>query len=58
LNSLLRFSLSPRQAAGILIDCPFGCAQDLLEVNHIPSITAFAEVREAYSEHVAAWLRG
>jgi hypothetical protein len=27
----------------------------LLEVNHIPSVTAFSEVREAYIEHVVAW---
>jgi hypothetical protein len=29
----------------------------LLEVNHIPSVTAFDEVREAYMEHVVGWLR-
>jgi hypothetical protein len=29
----------------------------LLEVNHIPSVTAFADVRDAYVEHVMGWLR-
>jgi hypothetical protein len=28
----------------------------LLEVNHIPSVTAFAEVREAYLERVVSWV--
>jgi hypothetical protein len=27
----------------------------LLEVNHIPSVTAFAEVRRAYIDEVASW---
>jgi hypothetical protein len=34
-----------------------GCKY-LLEVNHIPSVTAFAEVREAYLDEVVRWLRG
>ncbi len=29
----------------------------LLEVNHIPSVTAFPEVREAYLAEVARWAR-
>jgi hypothetical protein len=29
----------------------------LLEVNHIPSVTAFAEVRAAYLEEVSSWVR-
>jgi glutathione synthase/RimK-type ligase-like ATP-grasp enzyme len=29
----------------------------LLEVNHIPSVTAFEEVHQAYLEHVADWVR-
>jgi hypothetical protein len=29
----------------------------LLEVNHIPSVTAFAEVRAAYIDHVVAWAK-
>jgi hypothetical protein len=32
-------------------------AKYLLEVNHIPSVTAFAEVRAAYIEHVAEWVQ-
>jgi hypothetical protein len=28
----------------------------LLEVNHIPSITCFEEIRSAYLDHVVAWL--
>jgi glutathione synthase/RimK-type ligase-like ATP-grasp enzyme len=28
----------------------------LLEVNHIPSVTAFEEVRQAYLDEVAAWV--
>jgi hypothetical protein len=31
-------------------------SKHLLEVNHIPSVTAFADVREAYVGHVAGWL--
>lgn len=29
----------------------------LLEVNHIPSVTAFAEMREAYLDYVTTWLQ-
>jgi hypothetical protein len=31
-------------------------SKHLLEVNHIPSVTAFPEVREAYLEQVVGWL--
>lgn len=31
-------------------------AYHLLEVNHIPSVTCFPEIREAYLEHVVGWL--
>jgi hypothetical protein len=31
-------------------------SKHLLEVNHIPSVTAFSQVREAYLDHVSAWL--
>ena len=31
-------------------------SKHLLEVNHIPSITCFPEIREAYLDHVIRWL--
>jgi hypothetical protein len=31
-------------------------SKHLLEVNHIPTVTAFADVRDAYIEHVVGWL--
>ncbi|WP_425397734.1 hypothetical protein [Aeoliella sp.] len=30
----------------------------LLEVNHIPNVTRFPEIWDAYAEYVVAWLRG
>ena len=30
----------------------------LLEVNHIPNVTRFAEIRAAYLDHAAEWIRG
>ncbi|HZL28530.1 MAG TPA: hypothetical protein VFC39_18550, partial [Acidobacteriaceae bacterium] len=30
----------------------------LLEVNHIPNVTRFAEIWDGYAEYVTAWLDG
>jgi hypothetical protein len=33
-------------------------SRHLLEVNHIPNVTRFPEIREAYLDYAVQWLRG